>query len=258
MLSIGFNGASGRMGQEIIARILAQRDIYSLNFAKVSIAEVQDLSQLNLGMSYVNQLPENNLPDVVIDFSTPSSTLELINWCLLTKTPLVIGTTGFSEIQKEVIQKAASHIPIVLSPNMSLSVNVLFHLVATAAKSLAKAEVEITESHHRNKKDSPSGTALRLGEAVADARQQDFTQVAKFNRARVENVRKPDEIGFSVIRGGDVVGKHTVSFLCDGEELNLTSEITNRKSFADGSLSAARFIVTQSPSLYDMSDVLGL
>lgn len=251
-LKIGVHGASGRMGQEILAVINYTPAKYSLAFSKVSKNDAQDSS------NYRVDFPAQSSAEVVIDFSVPEATLELLEWCKKQKIALVIGTTGFNSGQLQLIEDAAKEIPIVMSPNMSLSVNVLFNLVNQVARSLSFAEVEVIESHHRYKKDAPSGTALRLGEAVANARGQNLTDVACFSRSGTDNVRTPEEIGFAVVRGGDIVGKHTVSFICNGEELNLTSEITNRKSFAEGSLLAAQFVSKQLSGIYSMNDVLGL
>lgn len=251
-VNIGVNGASGRMGYEIIKIILNSPSLYNLKFAK---------SSKNLDViSSVRNFPEEFIDvHVVIDFSSPSATIETIQWCVANKIPLVIGTTGFSKEQIEFIQSQASIIPILLSPNMSLSVNVLFAVAKKVGAVLPSAEVEICEAHHRNKKDSPSGTALKIGEFIASGRGDDFEQVAVYNRDRVtENVRSQQEIGFSVMRAGDVIGKHSTFFFMSGEELSITSEITNRASFAEGALLAARFIINQPPGLYSMLDALNI
>lgn len=251
MISIGINGASGRMGQEIINLINSDSE-YSLDFAK-SQTLIQSVS------CSMHNYPSISNSDVIIDFSSPESCLETISWCISNSKPLVIGTTGFSSDQIDFIRDASKQIAIVYSPNMSLSVNVLFGISKMVAKYLPDAEVEIIESHHRHKKDSPSGTAIRIGQAIADGRQVDFDQVANYTRERiVTESRKKEEIGFAVIRGGDIVGKHTASFILDGEELNLTSEITNRKSFAAGALLASKFLVGKKSGYFTMFDVLGL
>lgn len=254
MLYIGINGASGRMGQEIVKLIQADGTNYALEFAKSSNC----ISQQNI--TYVDHFPlDGAKANVIIDFSTPNACLETLEWCLQNKIPLVVGTTGFNEEQIKIIKAAAGIIPVLFSPNMSLSVNVLFNIAKQVAKYLPAAEVEIIESHHRNKKDAPSGTALRIGEAIADGRSVKFNEVAVFERSRIsDKSRDPAEIGFAVIRGGDIVGKHTASFIIDGEELNLTSEITNRKSFAAGALLAAKFLSGKQIGFYSMADALGI
>lgn len=252
MLSLALNGASGRMGQEILSLIHASPDEYQLSFAKA-----QDLVRTEPFIR--NTWPLENSAQVIIDFSVPESCMETLGWCLINNVPLVIGTTGFSESQLQQLRSAAEQIPILLSPNMSLSVNVMFKVAALVAKSLAQAEVEIIESHHRYKKDAPSGTALGLGKSIAEARGVEFAQVATFERYGVaNNIRRPEEIGFAVVRGGDIIGKHTALFLTEGEELSLTSEITNRRSFAAGALLAAKYLASKSTGFYSMYDVLGL
>jgi 4-hydroxy-tetrahydrodipicolinate reductase len=252
MLKIALNGAVGRMGQEILTLVNAAPDEYRLSFAKS-----QNL--VESAPSIIATWPLENSAQVIIDFSVPESCMETLDWCLVNNVPIVIGTTGFNEAQLERLHLAGLQIPVLLSPNMSLSVNIMFKVAALVAKSLAQAEVEIIESHHRYKKDAPSGTALGLGKAIAAARGVEFSQVAKFERCGVENqIRKPEEIGFAVVRGGDIIGKHTALFINDGEELSLTSEITNRRSFAAGALLAAKFLVAQPAGFYSMYDVLGL
>lgn len=252
MLKIGLNGASGRMGTEILSIIKSEQDKYILGFAKSQKNEAQCLEN-------ITSLPVERNVDVVIDFSSPESSMETLYWCKDNRVPIVIGTTGFNDTQVAKIKEISNYIPIVLSPNMSLSVNVLFNIAKLVGAYLPNAEVEIIESHHRNKKDAPSGTALRAGMAVAEGRGVDFNLVANYDRVKSsDGIRKPEEIGFAVIRGGDIVGKHTVSFILNGEEFNLTSEITNRRSFAAGSLVAAEFIWDKQNGLFSMSDVLNI
>lgn len=252
MLVVALNGAQGRMGQEILALMHASQDEYQLSFAKS-----QNLVRAEPFIR--STWPLENSAQVIIDFSVPESCMETLSWCLTNNVPLVIGTTGFNELELQQIRTAALQIPVLLSPNMSLSVNVMFKVAALVAKSLSHAEVEIIESHHRYKKDAPSGTALGLGKSIAEARDMEFSQVATFERYGVTNqIRRPEEIGFAVVRGGDIIGKHTALFLTEGEELSLTSEITNRKSFAAGALLAAKYLVSQPAGFYSMYDVLGL
>lgn len=252
MIKIGMNGASGRMGQEIIQIIMNEPDNYVLAFAK-SMTENN-----NYAVSCV-ELPKSPDVDVVIDFSSPESCIETLTWCQQYNIPLVIGTTGFTPEQLQIIRDASANLAVVLSPNMSLSVNVLFAISRLVAKYLPQADVEIVETHHRYKKDAPSGTALKIGEAIAEGRGVLLSDVANYSRPRVAPETRPaSEIGFAVMRGGDVVGKHTASFFIDGEELNLTSEITNRKSFAAGAIVAAKFLINKKIGLFTMNDVLGI
>lgn len=252
MIKVGINGATGRMGCEIIQIIDDSPEIYKLAFAKsLSIDSGNKLSCV--------EFPLTTGVDVVIDFSSPESCMETLAWCKQHGIPLVIGTTGFNPEELELIRDISKDIAIVLSPNMSLSVNVLFAISRLVGKYLPDADVEIMETHHRYKKDAPSGTALRIGEAIAEGRGVSLADVANYSRPRVATETRPaSEIGFAVMRGGDVVGKHTASFFIDGEELNLTSEITSRKSFAAGALTAAKFLVGKKSGLFAMSDVLGI
>ncbi len=254
MLKVAINGLSGRVGQELLKVINSQAERYQLSDIQKSGTEAH-VSESQFDLAAVSS--QNT--QVVVDFSSPEILDEVLDVCLKHNLPLVIGTTGFNSTQLQQIETAAQQIPILLSPNMSLSVNVLFKVCQMVAAKLTRAEVEITESHHRYKKDAPSGTAIRLGEAIADARGHNFEQVACYNRYGNQNTtRVPEEIGFSVIRGGDIVGRHSVEFIYDGEILNLTSEITNRGSFASGALHAAEFLVKQVAGFYTMEDVLGL
>lgn len=252
MLNIGLHGASGRMGREILKVMDINESFYSLAFTKSN--RPCDLRYEVLNFSEINRKV-----DVVIDFSSPEGVMTSLDWCLLNKVALVVGTTGLSVDELNRLEESSKLIPILVSPNMSLSVNALFSMSKKMASVLPNAEVEIFEAHHRYKKDSPSGTALKVGECVASGRGDDFDSVAVFNRARVsDSIRKPNEIGFSIMRAGDVIGKHTVSFFMNGEELSITSEITDRRSFAEGALLAADYLHRQNNGFYSMQDVLNL
>ena len=242
MINIALIGSSGRMGLEITKIIAAKPEYYKL-FA--GIAKGDDISDIKGA-------------DVVIDFSIPSSTIQTINACLQYKIPLVIGATGFSDLEKDFISEASENIAILFSSNMSLSVNLLFKLTAIAAHKLSNFETEILEAHHRYKKDAPSGTALKLGEIIAESRNLDFKMHAKFTRYGVNEQRHSKDIGFSVVRGGDIVGKHDVMFIDNGEILTITSEINNRVSFANGAIIAGDFISDKKTGLYNMFDVLDI
>jgi len=172
---------------------------------------------------------------------------------------MVIGTTGFSPEQKEAIAAAAMDIPVVFAPNMSVGVNLLINLVQSAARVLAEGyDVEIIEAHHRHKVDAPSGTALRLGEAAAAALGRDLSECAVYGREGVTGERDPSTIGFATVRGGDVVGDHTVLFAGIGERVELTHKASSRATFALGAMRAAKFLAGKKQGLYDMRDVLGL
>ena len=199
--------------------------------------------------------------DVLIDFTRPEGTLANLAACAAAKVGAVVGTTGFSEGDKEKMREFARIVPIVFAPNMSVGVNVLIKLVEVAAQRLGDDyDVEIVEMHHRHKVDAPSGTALTLGEAAATALSRDLKSVAVYERAGVTGERPKRAIGFATLRGGDVVGDHTVIFAGDGERIELTHRAGSRANFARGALRAARFVAQKrnEPRLYDMQDVLGL
>jgi 4-hydroxy-tetrahydrodipicolinate reductase len=195
--------------------------------------------------------------DVVIDFTAPQASLQHAQLCAEKGVALVVGTTGFTPQAKAELARHAQATPILLAPNMSVGVNVLFRLVAQAARALGpEYEIEIVETHHRQKRDSPSGTALRLAEVAADALGLDPRTACVYERHGDVGARKPGTIGVQALRGGDVVGDHTVFFFADGERLELTHKATSRDNFARGAVRAARFLVGRRPGLYDMQDVL--
>jgi 4-hydroxy-tetrahydrodipicolinate reductase len=197
--------------------------------------------------------------DVAIEFALPQATAANLAACVAAKRPLVIGTTGHDEAQRAQIAAAAKQIAIVMAPNMSLGVNVLLKLVElTAGKLDANYDIEIFDAHHRGKKDAPSGTALALGAAAAAGRGVRLSDSAEYARHGAGEPRRRGAIGFSVFRGGDVVGDHTVTFAGAGERIELTHRASDRMAFARGAVQAARWLVGKSPGLYSMQDVLGL
>jgi 4-hydroxy-tetrahydrodipicolinate reductase len=197
--------------------------------------------------------------DVLVDFTGPEATLQHLEVCLRHRIRMVIGTTGLSATQKKRIEDAASHIAIVMAPNMSVGVNVLLKLLQTAARVLAEGyDVEIIEAHHRHKVDAPSGTALRMGEVIAQALGRDLKKDAVYARQGVTGERAPSAIGFATVRGGDIVGDHTALFAGIGERVEITHKASSRATFALGALRAARYIRDKKSGLYDMQDVLDL
>jgi 4-hydroxy-tetrahydrodipicolinate reductase len=197
--------------------------------------------------------------DVFIDFTRPEGTIAHIAACRKQGIGMVIGTTGFSDAQKKEVAAAARDIAIVMSPSFSVGVNVAFRLLELAARALGKGyDVEIVEAHHRHKVDAPSGTALRMGEVVAQALGRDLKQHAVFGREGVTGERREETIGFAAVRGGDLVGDHTVMFIGAGERLEITHRASSRSNYAAGALRAARFLVGRRSGLFDMWDVLGL
>jgi 4-hydroxy-tetrahydrodipicolinate reductase len=196
--------------------------------------------------------------DVLIDFTRPTGTLAHLKVCRELGVQLVIGTTGFDEAGKAAITEAAQHIAIVMAPNMSVGVNVVLKLLATAARALSEGyDIEIVEAHHRHKVDAPSGTALKMGEVVAEALGRDLQACAVYGREGVTGERDPSTIGFATVRGGDVVGDHTVMFLGTGERIEISHKSSSRATYAQGSLRAVRFLAGQRAGLFGMDEVLG-
>lgn len=193
-----------------------------------------------------------------IDFTLPQATAANLQACMAVQCPLVLGTTGHTAEARALIAQAAQVIPLVLAPNMSIGVNLLLELVEQTARRLdERYDIEIFEAHHRHKKDAPSGTALGLAAAAAAGRGVELEQVAQYERCTSVAARRPGSIGFSVFRGGDIIGEHTVSFAGTGERIELTHRASDRLAFARGALQAARWLVGRSPGLYSMRDVLG-
>jgi 4-hydroxy-tetrahydrodipicolinate reductase len=196
---------------------------------------------------------------VLIDFTRPEGTLAHLRVCRELGVNAVIGTTGFTEAQKSDIADMAKDIAIVMAPNMSVGVNVTLKLLEMAAKALNTGyDIEIIEAHHRHKVDAPSGTALKMGEVIADALGRDLKECAVYAREGVTGERDPSSIGFATIRGGDIVGDHTVLFAGTGERIEITHKSSSRVTYAQGSLRAVRFLSTQKSGLFDMFDVLNL
>ena len=196
---------------------------------------------------------------VLIDFTRPEGTLAHLAVCRELGVQAVIGTTGFSDEQKAEIAEIAKDIAIMMAPNMSVGVNVTLKLLEMAAKALSTGyDIEIIEAHHRHKVDAPSGTALKMGEVIADALGRDLKECGVFAREGITGARDPSSIGFSAIRGGDIVGDHTVLFAGIGERIEITHKSSSRVTYAQGSLRAVRFLAGQKAGLFDMFDVLGL
>ena len=191
--------------------------------------------------------------EVVIDFTHPSVTLGILSDCVSANTPLVIGTTGFTDTQKSELAEAATQLPIVFAPNMSPGVNLMFKLVELATRTLhEETDIEIIEAHHKHKVDAPSGTALKLGEVAAEASGRVLQEVGVFTREGQTGARDDKEIGFSTVRAGDIVGEHTVLFAGSGERLEITHKATHRKNFVQGALRAAEWLPGKAPGLYTM------
>ena len=197
--------------------------------------------------------------DVLIDFTTPEATLQHLALCQQNRKAMVIGTTGFSELQHQRIANSGETIPIVFAPNMSIGVNLCFNLLEQAARVLGDdVDIEIIEAHHRHKKDAPSGTALKMGEIVAQTLDRNLQQVALYGREGMGEERDRKTIGFSTVRAGDIVGDHTVIFAGLGERVEITHKASSRMTFAIGAVRAANWIADKGPGLYSMRDVLNL
>ena len=262
---IAIAGASGRMGHMLIDAVNASNDCVLTGALDVvsSPGVGQDacaFSGRSSGVPIHSDLREGlKNSRVLIDFTRPEGTLAHLAVCRELGIKLVIGTTGFSDSQKAQIQAAARDIAIVMAPNMSVGVNVTLKLLEMAAKALSTGyDIEIVEAHHRHKVDAPSGTALKMGEVIAGALGRDLKDCAVYAREGVTGERDPSSIGFATIRGGDIVGDHTVMFLGDGERIEISHKSSSRATYAQGSLRAARFLDGQANGLFDMFDVLNL
>jgi len=252
-------GAAGRMGSTILAALRQEKDFTVTGaFERAGNEHVgREASGVPIAAGIEPTLAKG--ADVVIDFSAPAASLQHAAVCADRGIALVIGTTGFTEEQKTALRAASRRIPLLLAPNMSAGVNVLFRLVADAARALGSAyDVEVVEMHHRMKRDAPSGTALRLAEVAADALGLHAKDPFVYERHGETGARGAGAIGVQALRGGDVVGDHTVHFLADGERLELTHRATSRENFARGAVRAARWLAGKKPGFYDMQDVLGL
>lgn len=244
-LSIAIAGASGRMGKMLIEAVEQAPDL-----ALGGTIDLSNSAELATALAGAR---------VLIDFTRPEGTLTHLAYCAEHGIAMVIGTTGFDEAGKAAIRAAAEKTAIVFAPNMSVGVNVTLKLLEMAAKNFSEGyDIEIVEAHHRHKVDAPSGTALKMGEVIADALGRDLASCAVYGREGVTGARDPSTIGFATIRGGDIVGDHTVLFAGDGERIEISHKSSSRVAYAQGSLRAARFLADKQSGLYDMQDVLNL
>ena len=258
-------GATGRMGHMLIESLRASDDCRLTGALDIpsSPALGNDASAF---LGHASGVPvtadlRTGLAnaEVLIDFTRPEGTMAHLRVCRERGVKLVIGTTGFSEAQKRKIEDAARDIAIVMAPNMSVGVNVTLKLLQMAAKALSTGyDIEIIEAHHRHKVDAPSGTALKMGEVIAEAMGRNLKDCAVYAREGVTGERDPSSIGFATVRGGDIVGDHTVLFAGTGERIEITHKSSSRATYAQGSLRAVRFLADRPAGLFDMFDVLGL
>lgn len=264
-LKIAVAGASGRMGKMLVEAISNADDIELAGALDVpgspalgsdAAASLGKPSGILIESDFDKALAT---AEYLIDFTRPEGTLKHLAYCAEHGIKMIIGTTGFDDEGKAAIAAAAQKTAIVFAPNMSVGVNVTLKLLEMAAKSFAQGyDIEIIEAHHRHKVDAPSGTALKMGEVIADALGRDLNEVGVFSREGVTGERDPSSIGFATIRGGDIVGDHTVMFAGIGERVEITHKSSSRVTYAHGSLRAARFLKDKASGLFDMYDVLGL
>lgn len=262
-LRIAVAGASGRMGHMLLEAVNASEDCAlsgALDIASSPAINSDALGYLGQasGVFVTNDFQKGlSQSQVLLDFTRPEGTLAHLQACRKLGVKAVIGTTGFSTEQKAEIAEIAKDIAIVLSPNMSVGVNVTFKLLELAAKALNTGyDIEVIEAHHKHKIDAPSGTALKMGEVIAEALGRDLKECGVFERHGVTGPRDPSSIGFATIRGGDIVGEHTVMFAGTGERIEISHKASSREYYAKGSLMAARFLIDKPNGLYDMYDVL--
>jgi len=264
MTRIAVSGVSGRMGRTLVEAI----DM-DANSVLVHAFEQPGCDQIGMdagavaGLTPLNVVVADSIDgpmfDVLIEFTTPSATLSHLQFCREHRRGMVIGTTGLAEEQQVMLEAASKDIAILQAPNMSAGINLTLKLLQVAAQALGDSvDVEVIEAHHRHKVDAPSGTALRMGEVVAEALGRDLGTHGVFARHGLTGAREPKTIGFSTIRASDIVGEHTVMFAGPGERIEITHRATSRMTFAAGAVRAANWIVEQPPGLYDVQDLLGL
>jgi len=263
-LNIAIAGSTGRMGRALLESVSQASDmrLYAALERAGSPVVGRDAGEFGGAAGVkLSDSPATALKGchALIDFTRPEATLDHLKICRELGVNIVIGTTGFTPEQKQAIADAGKEVGVVFAPNMSVGVNLSLKLLDIAARVLSEGyDIEIVEAHHRHKVDAPSGTALRMGEVVANALGRDLAECAVYGREGVTGERSPSTIGFATVRGGDIVGDHTVMFAGIGERVEITHKASSRATFALGALRAARFLAQQGKGLYDMQDVLGL
>ncbi|WP_299180049.1 4-hydroxy-tetrahydrodipicolinate reductase [uncultured Neptuniibacter sp.] len=267
MIKVAVTGAAGRMGKANIEAIQMAEGIElgaaivepDSTLIGVDAGEMAGVGKLNVAVVGSLQDAVSDF-DVLIDFTAPEVTLKNVEFCANNGKKIVIGTTGLNDEQKAVLEQQSVKTAIVFAPNMSVGVNLCFKLLEVAAKALGNDDydIEVIEAHHRHKVDSPSGTALRMGEVVADTLGRDLKECAVYGREGMVGPRTRGEIGFETIRAGDVVGDHTVLFATEGERIEITHKASNRLTFAKGAVRASKWLGDKTTGLFDMQDILGL
>lgn len=263
-MKLGILGANGRMGQFLI-EASQQVELVTLGAAIVranspffgeDAGRVARIGETGVSCTSLSSLDPDDA-DVLIDFTLPEALATNLDWCVQHNKPLVIGTTGLTQAQFDLIDNAANSIPVFWAANYSLGVNVMLSLVQQAAKALGSlADIDIIEAHHRHKLDSPSGTAIAIGEAIAQATDRNLNECAVYGHQTTTQSRSRDDIGFAVVRGGDIVGEHTALFACDGERLEVTHKASTRMTFARGAVNAAVWLGKQTEGRYSMQELV--
>jgi len=265
-VNIAIHGAAGRMGRQLLAAVAENN-----NTALGAALDAPGQAAIGVDSSVLSGGPESGVLvsdnaayvldsfDTIIDFTAPAVTLKLLDVLVDQNKRIVIGTTGFTDEQLKHLHAASNSIPIVFAANYSIGVTVALSLLSQAAKALGDDyDVEISEAHHHHKVDAPSGTALAMGHALADALERNLSECAVYGREGITGARNPKEIGFATVRAGDIIGDHTVLYAGNGERLEITHKATDRMTFARGAVRAAHWLSTQPAGLYDMRNVLGL
>lgn len=265
-IRVAINGVAGRMGRELV--VACQRndalELVAAFGAPSGVGIGMDAGRLagadECGVTICSSAAMADAAfDVLVDFSLPEPSIDALRICVDNQAAMVIGTTGYSPQQQAEIDAAASSISIVQAPNYSAGVNLTLELLRTAARALGDTvDIEVIEAHHRHKVDAPSGTALRIGEVLAESTDRDLARCAVYARQGHTGARERQSIGFQTIRGGDIVGEHTVLFAGDGERLEISHKASSRQTFAGGAIRAAAWAAQQAPGCYGMNDVLGL
>lgn len=259
-LNICVNAATGKMGQQITHQIIESKHAeLSCAFCRSGHPYFNKIVRGSGKVKYTNDTNDGlSKSDVVIDFSLPTVSLALLKNVLASKKPILIGTTGFSKAQFKTIEKASTNIPILFAPNTSIGVNVTLSLIEKAAKILdEQANIEIIEAHHKHKVDAPSGTALKMAETICEATKTNLEDRAVYKRHDSKKPRKESDIGFSVIRAGEIIGEHKVMFTLNNEVINIEHKAQSRQCFAEGAVKAAIWLAKQKSGLYSMKDFLG-
>ena len=264
-VKVAILGCSGRMGRNLIQAAHEHKSIELVGGSVRAISSFVDfdLGELagigSIGIKTSTELAQLSEADVLIDFTSIETTLDNLAWCQQHNKALVIGTTGFNDEQVAQIKAAGETVPVILAPNTSVGVNLMFKLLEVTAKAIGDyTDIEIFEAHHRFKKDAPSGTAVKMGQVIADTLGRDLNKCAVYGREGITEERDRETIGFATVRAGDIVGEHTAFFADLGERLEITHKASSRMTFALGAMRAAFWLSEADAGFYDMQDVLGL